>query len=396
MIVDPTPDDRRFMAEAVQTASRVPRRPWPNPPVGALVVRGGRVVGRGAHHGPGEPHAEALALDAAGAEAVGAVLYTTLEPCNHAGRTPPCAPLVARSGVSRVVAAIADPNPLVAGGGLERVHAAGIDVTIGVLAEAALDLIWPFAATRAFTKPFVLLKTATSLDERFAPAAPSRPVPPALAYLTGEAARRDVHRLRRWSDLVLVGERTVIADRPQLNGRLAAGDDCPAADPVPAWADTDLSLDEAWLERAAYVFVGRERASAAACARVSAQGITVVFCRERDGHIAPESLVEEAARCAGPVIMVEGGPSLAASFLRAGLVDRWVRYTAPVLLGDGPSWPAFAASSSRAGDGGFGLTRVGCLGSDTKAVYDRVDFGGLLRELTIERIDRFRAGKDSR
>lgn len=396
MIVDPTPDDHRFMAEALQTASRVPRRPWPNPPVGALVVRSGRIVGRGAHHGPGEPHAEALALAAAGADAAGAVLYTTLEPCNHAGRMPPCAPLVASSGVSRVVVAVADPNPLVAGGGLERVHAAGINVTIGVLAEAALDLIWPFAATRAFARPYVLLKTATSLDGRFAPDALRRDVPPAPTYLTGERARRDVHRLRRWSDLVLVGEGTVIADRPQLNGRMAAGDDCPAADPVPAWADTDLSLDEAWPGSAAYVFVGRERARAADCARVSAQGVTVVRCRERDGHIAPESLVEEAARCAGPVIMVEGGPTLAASFLQAGLVDRWVQYTAPVLLGNGPGWPAFVPPSSRSSACGFELTRVERLGLDTKAVYDRVVFGDLLCELTVGRLDRLRAERDSR
>ena len=159
------------MSEALRLAALVEHRPWPNPPVGAIVVRDGEVVGRGAHQGPGTAHAEVLALREAGARARGATLYCTLEPCNHQGRTPPCTPAVVASGVSRVVVAMRDPNPKVAGGGLERLLDAGIGITLGVCADDALELVWPFVATGAFRRPFVWLKTATSLDGRFAPEA---------------------------------------------------------------------------------------------------------------------------------------------------------------------------------------------------------------------------------
>ena len=132
------PEDTSFMAEALRLAARIPRRPWPNPPVGALVVRDHQVVGRGAHHGAGADHAEVIALREAGPRALGATLYCTLEPCNHHGRTPPCAPLVASSGITRLVVGVADPNPAVCGGGLARVREAGVEVHSGVMRELSL------------------------------------------------------------------------------------------------------------------------------------------------------------------------------------------------------------------------------------------------------------------
>ena len=381
------------MAEALRLAARIPARPWPNPPVGALVVRDGRVVGRGAHCGAGHAHAEVVALEEAGALAAGATIYCTLEPCNHAGRTPPCAPVVVRSGVRRVVVAIGDPNPAVAGGGFEAIRGAAIDLTIGVLGDAALELIWPFAATRAFERPFVVLKTASSLDGRFAPAGRDASTLGTPAYLTGGEARRDVHLQRRWADVVLVGEGTVAADHPRLNGRLAGDGECPSADPTPGYVDTDLSFAGAWPADQAVVFVGRQRASAVARERAQRAGLTVMACDEREGHVAPESAVGAIGRGLGCVVLLEGGPTLAGAFLRAGLVDRWVQYIAPLVLGDGPSWPSWNQAQV-AGDGSrFHLTRVERLGPDAKIVFDRVDFDDMLRGLTEARTERLESGE---
>jgi diaminohydroxyphosphoribosylaminopyrimidine deaminase/5-amino-6-(5-phosphoribosylamino)uracil reductase len=362
------------MTEALRLAAEIPLRPWPNPPVGAVLVRDGRIVGRGAHHGPGADHAEAAALREAGPLARGATLYCTLEPCNHHGRTPPCAPLVVASGVARVVAAIRDPNVRVAGGGLARIREAGVAVTLGVMADEALELVWPFASTRAFARPFVLLKTAVSLDGRFAPTGGRRPAVEPV-YLTGLAARREVHAFRRWSDAVVVGEETMAADSPRLDGRLAAdAGACPSLDPIPAYVDTDLSLGRGW-PRPFWVFAGASRADGQAREAIERLGGTVVPCAERGGHVAPESLVAEFARLGGHCLLVEGGPRLAAAFLAAGLVDRWISYVAPVALGDGVAWPGFKPR------GMFHLTRTVAVGPDARLVFDREPFDAALAHL---------------
>ncbi len=401
MISPPRAEDAQFMAEALHLAARIPRRTWPNPPVGAVVVSGdGRVVGRGAHHGPGLPHAEAVALGEAAEAARGGTLYVTLEPCNHQGRTPPCAPAVAASGVGRLVAAVGDPNPSVPGGGLRLLRDAGIEITLGVLAEPALHLIWPFVATGAFERPYVLLKTADSLDGRFAP--PARDGQgPSPAYLTGLEARRDVHRLRRWSDLVLVGERTLAADRPQLDGRLVRDgeDDCPESEPAAGYADSDLSFAQIWPLERYFVFAGRTRAAAASRARIELEGGIIVLCDERDGRVAPESLLAEAFSRGGWAIMIEGGPTLASSFLARGLVDRWIRYTAPILLGAGARWPDWIADPAEPDRGqaadaeDYSLTSCDRCGPDLKVVYDRLPFAQVLAELTVETAQGLRRGE---
>ena len=328
------------MAEALRLAALVERRPWPNPPVGAIVVRDGEVIGRGSHQGPGTAHAEVLALREAGARARGATLYCTLEPCNHHGRTPPCTPAVVASGVARVVVAVRDPNPKVAGGGLERLLEAGITVTLGVCANEALELIWPFVVTGAFGRPFVCLKTATSLDGRFAPAERPERAP---VYLTSEAARHEVHVLRRWSDVVLVGGATFRADAPRLDTRMVTPEDaCPSGDPIPAVATSRVG-EELWAGRRHIVFVPRLRSGQAFS---SADCSVIVECDECDGGIDPASIIERLAGLGVSTLLVEGGPRLAASFLEAGLVDRWVSYTAPVVLGSGPRWPGFTIENS--------------------------------------------------
>ena len=373
--------DRCFMAEAVSLARGVRSRTWPNPPVGAVVVRDGTVIGRGAHEGPDRPHAEPLALAEAGEKARGATLYVTLEPCNHQGRTPPCAPAVAASGVSRVVVAMRDPNPTVSGGGCRYLRDRGMDVICGVLAEESLELIWPFVTTDNFTHAYVELKTALSLDGRFAPPAESR-LQSAPVYLTGQAALHDVHCRRRRVDLVLVGEGTVRADNPRLDGRLAA--DCaevPEDEPVAGYVDTDLSWTGGFQRDHYLVFAGNNAREAANRAKVEADGGEILFCRETGGGVDPAGICEAAVCRDKLTIMVEGGPRLAASFLKADLVDRWVRYLAPMVLSDGVGWPGGLGYDGSPNV--FSLTRHLRVGDDLQVIHDRRNFADVLARVTL-------------
>lgn len=374
---EPTDLDQRFMKEALALARTLPSRTWPNPPVGALVVKDGLVVGRGCHFGPGRPHAEIMALQSAGDQARGATLYVTLEPCNHQGRTPACAPRVTAAGITRVVGAMRDPNPTVAGGGFAWLHDQGVEVYCGVLAGEALDLVWPFIVSENFARPFVELKTATSSDGFFAPAAhkgnEGRPF-----YLTGEQALTDVHKRRRWVDLVLVGAGTARADRPRLDGRRVLGrTDLPQVEPQAGYLDTDRSWDGG-LDRDSYlVFAGESAAGKAHSRSLGTDGGCVIGCSQRDGKIDLPDLLRRLPGLDVHVLMVEGGPRLAASFLKAGLVDRWVRYEAPVAVQDGVGWPA-GESGLEPRLLGFTRTRSAALGSDQVTIWDRNDFAATL------------------
>ena len=378
--------DRRFMAEAFQVAAAIPERPWPNPPVGALLVLEGEVVGRGAHLGPGRAHAERVALDEAAERARGATLYCTLEPCNHQGRTPPCAPAVVASGVARVVIGVLDPNPRVAGGGYQALRAAGIEVSVGVQAAACLELIWPFVVTEAFARPYLELKTARSLDGRFSLPQPadssSADQPSGPVYLTSEEARRDVHRRRRWVDLVLVGEGTARADHPRLDTRLVPAEAaCPAAEPAAGYVDTDLS-HQAGLGRVDhFVFHGTSAAVSGTTAPLQSAAVQHVACAVRDGHVDPADLLQRAAALGLQTIMLEGGPQLAAAFLSAGLVDRWIDYRAPLVAGGGATWPAEFPSPLRTQSAAFSLTQCAAIGADLLTIHDRCDFAATLRRL---------------
>lgn len=367
--------DAGHLRQALDLAARTPRRPWPNPPVGAVVVGGGEVLGVGAHHGAGTAHAERVALEAAGARARGATLYCTLEPCHHHGRTPPCTGAILAAGIARVVVGMRDPNP-VAAGGLEALQTAGIAVQVAdaTLGAACLDLVWPFVASGAFARPYVELKTAVSLDARFAgPDDPAgRPV-----YLTGEAARRRVHTRRRWADLVLVGAGTARQDRPRLDTRLVAADaPLPAAAPqagVVAGRGTAPRL-----ARDRWLLFAPATAAGGAPAAAGAAGAEVVPCPA--GAAGPEpAAVLAACQARGlHTVLLESGPRLALAFLAAGLVDRWCAWTAPRVLGGGPTWPDGAAAAPPA----FHLTRTEAVGADLLAVYDRTDFATILATVT--------------
>jgi diaminohydroxyphosphoribosylaminopyrimidine deaminase/5-amino-6-(5-phosphoribosylamino)uracil reductase len=317
------PDDGAWMRRALALAERGWGQTAPNPMVGAVVVRDGVVVGEGWHTAYGAPHAEIEALRAAGDRARGATVYVTLEPCDHHGKTPPCTEALVAAGVRRVVAACEDPSP-VARGGAARLRAAGIEVDVGVEADAARELNAPFLHALASDRPFVRLKLAMSLDGAIADET-RRP-----GWLTGEAARREVHHLRAGSDAIAVGIGTVLADDPELTVRHAPS---PRVPPVRVVFDGAARLPpSSRLARSAretpvlVVVRTPEPERAAALGRL---GVTLV-----QGATLRDALVALRARGVRS-LLVEGGAALAGSLLREALVDRLVIFRAPLVLGGG-------------------------------------------------------------
>ncbi len=279
----------------------------PNPWVGCVIVAGGDVVGAGATAAPGGPHAEAAALAAAGDSARGATAYVTLEPCAHHGRTPPCTAALIVAGVSRVVVAVTDPDEHVAGRGVERLRKAGIDVEMGVLADEVTEQLRPYLTQRSTGRPLVVLKLAATLDGRIAAADQSS------TWITGAAARSDVHRLRAESDAILVGAGTIRADDPRLDVRnfrpsVVLGDDV--------------------VLHPRRVVLGDISETARVQPALSFRG----DLGDLLDQLGSEGVLQ---------LLVEGGADVAGRFHRAGLVDRYVVYLAPALLGGDDSTPMF-------------------------------------------------------
>ena len=293
-----------WMTRALSLAGRGPW-PDPNPRVGCVIVDGqGDLVAEGFHRGAGTPHAEVAALEVAGSRARGGTAYVTLEPCAHTGRTGPCAQALIDAGVEKVVFGQADPNPL-ARGGAQILAAAGVSVVGGVQAEAAEDLNAAWARTVELGRPLVTWKFATTLDGRSAAADGSS------RWITGEAARADVHALRARCDATLVGTGTVLADDPRLTVR--DGNDAPATvQPLRA-------------------VMGLREMPAGAAVRTGPGAW--IHLPTRDPYAALAVLWDEGIRH----VWLEGGPTVAAAFVRAGLVDEVYAYVAPALLGAGPS-----------------------------------------------------------
>jgi diaminohydroxyphosphoribosylaminopyrimidine deaminase/5-amino-6-(5-phosphoribosylamino)uracil reductase len=305
--------DRHWMRQALALARRGWGRTSPNPMVGAVLVRGGQCVGRGWHRRAGTPHAEVHALRAAGDAACDATLYVTLEPCCTTGRTPPCTEALLAAGVRRVVVGAVDPNPRHAGRGLAQLRAAGVQVETGVEEPACAALNEAFFCWVTRGRPLVRLKLASTLDGRIATAAGES------RWVSSEAARRQVHRLRQWADAILVGGETVRRDDPELCVRSPR-----------TWWRQPLRL--VWTRRSAAAFPRELRIWSD-----PARPPEFVAAQTRAEWLA---WLEALGRRPVTSLLVEGGGELAASLLRAGVVDRVDLFLAPKLLGGRGSRPA--------------------------------------------------------
>lgn len=324
----------------------------PNPVVGAILVREGAIVGEGAHLRAGAPHAEAVALAAAGPLARGATCYVTLEPCAHHGRTPPCADALIAAGVSRVVVACRDPNPVVDGRGVERLRRAGVTVDAGLYEEEARRLNRAFFAFVATGRPHVTLKTAMTLDGKIAGTdGHSR-------WITGEEARAEVHRMRFVADAILVGIGTVLQDDPELTVR-APG--VPPKEPLRVVVDSRLRIPG----DARVLRVGAPQRTLVACvapeparaASLRARGILVTAFPAEDGRVDLRALLRDLGRRDIMAVLAEGGGELGAALLAAGLVDRVAFFVAPRLLG-GRSGPGPIGGTGRRLEEAIGLVDV--------------------------------------
>lgn len=315
-------DDQLHMSRALELAARGLYTTDPNPRVGCVLVKDGQVVGEGWHQRAGDAHAEVLALRAAGEAARGATAYVTLEPCCHSGRTGPCADALVAAGIVRVACAAADPNPLVAGGGIARLRGARIDVTVGAMSTAARELNAGFYSRFERARPYVRLKLAMSLDGRTAGAGGER------TQITGDAARLDVQHWRARSSAVLTGAGTIRSDDPRLDVRLDYGSW--VRQPLRIVLDTELRCDpgsQVFRQRGALVFAAQD-----AVARDVAHAEVRRARRDLHGldlHDVMAALVALEVN----ELFVECGARLAASFIRAGLVDELIVYVAPRFLG---------------------------------------------------------------
>lgn len=321
--------DHEMMTRALRLAERGAYTTKPNPMVGCVIVREGEIVGEGFHERAGGPHAEVFALDAARERARGATAYVTLEPCSHTGKTGPCADALIAAGVSRVVAAMRDPNPEVDGKGLERLAAAGIQVESGLLDTAARNLNRGFVSRMQRGRPWLRVKLATSLDGRSALASGDS------KWISGEPARLDVHRWRARSGALLTGAGTVLVDDPHLTVRLGkddAGQDIPFVAPLRVVLDPGLATVARGHIREGDAPTLYLHAPDARMPRgIDAQHTSVPV---RGGLIDLDAVLKLLADRGINEVQVEAGATLAGSFLGAGLVDELLLYVAPVMLGD--------------------------------------------------------------
>ena len=319
--------EEKWMRRAIELAKQGAGFVSPNPLVGAVIVRDGVVLGEGYHQRYGGPHAEVNAVGSADCDLTGATVYVTLEPCSHHGKTPPCADLLIEKRVGRVVIGSDDPNPLVAGKGAEKLRAAGIRVETGFLKEEcdALNPVFFHYITRS--TPYVVLKTAMSLDGKIATRTGES------QWITGEAARQDVQRLRHRLSGIMVGINTVLQDDPQLTCRLPGG-----ANPTRIIVDSHLRtpltarvLTDQVQNRT--IIAALESCDSAKQRAIEATGALVLCCKERDGRVDLQDLMTQLGARQIDSILLEGGGTLNDSALRQNIVQKVIAYVAPKLIG---------------------------------------------------------------
>lgn len=327
--------DQKHIGRAIALAARAWGRTSPNPMVGAVLVKGGKVIAEDYHRRAGEPHAEALVLARAGDKAKGATLYVSLEPCCHSGkRTPPCAKAIIRAGVKRVVVAIEDPNPMVSGKGLRELLNAGVEVTAPVLEDRARRLNEAYIKHVTTGRPFVVMKVAMTLDGKIAtPQGESK-------WITGEKSRLMVHRLRGGLDAVLTAIGTVKADDPELTSRIES-----ARNPIRIIIDPDLEIspNAKALRTPPEVFIVTRNLGEKS-KTLEDRGIRIM---QYQGKLDLGRLIKTLGGMGITSVLVEGGSSLTAHCLEDGIVDKVMFFIAPKIIGGRESFPAVGGSSFR-------------------------------------------------
>ncbi|WP_408646513.1 bifunctional diaminohydroxyphosphoribosylaminopyrimidine deaminase/5-amino-6-(5-phosphoribosylamino)uracil reductase RibD [Tumebacillus avium] len=338
-------NDKHYMQTALGLAAMAKGKTNPNPLVGAVIVKEGRIIGQGAHLRAGLPHAEVHAFHMAGDEAEGATLYVTLEPCSHHGRTPPCADLVIRSKVQRVVVAMLDPNPMVAGRGVTRIREAGIKVDVGVLEQEALKLNERFIHNMLAKRPFVTVKTAMTLDGKIAAhTGDSR-------WVTGAESRAYVHQLRDHADGILVGIGTVLADDPELTTRLPEGG---GKNPVRIVLDRTLRTPETakvadTAQAKTWILTGPD-ADAAKSERLRERGVEVIPVPLGADGLDLGGVLDVLFARGITDLLVEGGAAVNGAFLQAGLINKVISFIAPKLIGGAAPTPYGGAGFDQMAD----------------------------------------------
>lgn len=319
--------DEKYMRMALRLAEKARGRTSPNPMVGAVVVKDGKIISRGWHKKAGEPHAEAIALKKTRGTARDATLYVTLEPCSHTGkRTPPCTPLVMQSGVKRVVIAMVDPNRKVSGSGAKALQTAGIDVVTGILDAEARKLNEAYIKHITTGLPFVTLKIAQTLDGKIATARGES------KWITGEKAREEAHRLRDINDAILVGINTVLKDNPSLTTRIPRG-----RDPIRVVVDSTLRIPlnaKVLTQKSSAKTIVATLASAPKNKIIKLQqaGVEVITVKFAAGRVDLRDLMRKLGKMDIMSVLIEGGAEINFSALKSGIVDKAVLFIAPMLM----------------------------------------------------------------
>lgn len=327
------------MQRALELAANAKGRTSPNPMVGAVIVKGHRIVSEGYHKKSGTPHAEAVALRKAGSKAKGATMFVTLEPCCHTEKlTPPCTKAIIASGIRKVIVATTDPNPKVSGKGIEELRAAGIETEVGILGPEARSLNEAFNKFITKKEPFVLLKIAQSLDGKIATAKGES------QWITGKTARRHVHQLRNDLDAVLVGISTVKKDDPSLDCRIRGG-----RNPYRVIVDSSLRIP---LRSKALsysdnktIVATTKKASERKIKKLRECGATVLVIKSKAGRVNLKTLMKELGKLDITGVMIEGGSAIASSALLAEIVDRVMFFVAPKIIGGTDSIPSIGGKS---------------------------------------------------
>ncbi len=320
-------EDEQWMRRALRLAEKGRGRTSPNPMVGAILVKDSKVVGEGYHAKAGEAHAEIVALQQAASRALGATLYLNLEPCAHFGKTPPCAPRVVEEGVKRVVIGMEDPNPLVKGKGIEILRKAGLDVDVGILEKECRRLNEAFCKYILQKTPFVVLKVAATLDGKIATRNGDS------KWISGEASRRIVHRLRNQVDAILVGIGTVLRDNPLLTTRIRRG-----TDPYRIVLDSRLRIPEGakviGTSPSKAIIATTELAPREKIEELEKRGVRILIVDTKEGRVDLKSCLSKLGEMGIASLLVEGGSHVNGSFLDEGLIDKLILFLSPKIIGD--------------------------------------------------------------